>query len=155
MVNTSSVAPLFKDTFVALAQTAWAATDVLVSFGHPGQNQPDDIVGFLDMRTEQEPAAFGTKRPRWEMLELDVLISCYRGGGPDQEKVVSDRAYALLAVLEDAVHKGIGTTVGMTVMECFLARTTSDGRTNPDEIAKGRTIEVLATFQAKARIESS
>jgi hypothetical protein len=153
---TSSAAAAFKDAFVALAEGIWNQTSspVLVSFGHPGQKQPDDIVGFLDVRTEQDPATFGTNRGREEVLEIDVLVSCYRGGGPAQEKVASDRAYELLGLLEAAVHYGVGTTVGSTVRECFLIRTTSDGRTDPNEIAKGRTIEVLATFQARARISN-
>jgi hypothetical protein len=154
MVNTSSVAPAFKDAFVSAATTLWTGTDVLVSFGHPGQSQPDDIVGFLDVRTEQDPATFGTNRSREEVLEIDVLVSCYRGGGPDMEKVVSDRAYELLGQLESAVHYGAGTTVGATVRECFLLRTSSTGRTEPTELAAGRTIEITATFQAKARISN-
>jgi len=155
MVNTSSVAPAFKDAFVTIANTIWgqATSQVLVSFGHPGQNQPDDIVGFLDVRTEQDPATLGTNRSREEVLELDVLVSCYRGGGPEVEKTVSDAAYGLLALLENYVRT-TDTTVGGTVRECFLIRTSSEGRTDPNEIAKGRTIEISATFQARARISN-
>lgn len=155
MVNTSSVAPAFKDAFIVIANSIWnqASSAVLVSFGHPGQNQPDDIVGFLDVRTEQDPATFGTNRSREEVIELDVLVSCRRGGGPEVEKTTSDAAYALLALIENYVRT-TDTTVGGTVRECFLIRTTSVGATDPRELAQGRTIEITATFQARARISN-
>lgn len=156
MVNTSSVAGAFKDAFVAIAETIWvpATSAVLVSFGHPGQSQPDDIVGFLDVRTEQDFATLGTARERNEIIQLDVLVSCYRGGGPEAEKVASDRAYELLGLLEASVRT-TNITVGGTVMECWLISTDSSGRTDPNEIANGRTIEVTATFQARARIRNN
>jgi hypothetical protein len=155
MTNTSSVAAAFKDAFVVIAQSIWnqASSDVLVSFGHPGSSLPNSIVGFMDVRTEQDPATFGTNRTREEVLELDVLVSVYRGGGREAEKTASDAAYTYLGLLE-TYARTTDTTIGGTVRECALIRTVSDGRTDPNEIAKGRTIEITATFQARARISN-
>ena len=149
----STAAPAFKKAMHQAAVTLWRISDpnVLVSFGHPGIAKPDDIVGFMDIRSNQEPATLGTNRSREETLELDVLFSIYRGGGAEQEVVCSDRAYYLLGQLENFVRT-TDTTVGGTVRHCFLASHTSDGATDPQVLSAGRFIEVTATFQAQARI---
>lgn len=149
----ATVAGVFKKALQQAAVALWQSTEpgVLVSFGHPGNAKPDDIVGFMDVRSQQDPANLGTNRSREEVIELDVLFSIYRGGGAEQEVVCTDRAYYLLGQLENFVRV-TDTTVGGTVRHCFLISHTSDGSTDPDVLAAGRFIEVTATFQAYARI---
>jgi len=156
MPNISSVAPAFKLAVYEAARALWAESDpdVLVSFGHPGQSQPDDIVGLMDIRSQQDPATIGSNRSREEILELDVLVSIYRGGGPEAEIACTARGYELLGALEVLV-RSTDTTLGGVVRECFLIGHTSDGSTDPAVLAKGRVIEITATFQAKARISNA
>lgn len=148
---TTTTAPDIKYEFYLIAQTIWAGTDVQVSFGHPGMTQADDIVSFGALETEQDVAAYGTNRAREETVTLEVLISVFRAGGAEMEKVASDRAYELLAALEQYVRV-TDTTVNGTCRHCFLVSTQSDGASNPEVLSRGRVIEVTARFQAKARI---
>lgn len=155
MSSSVTLAQAFKAAFVAAAQTLVASRDpeVLVSFGHPGQAMGnfDDLVAFTTISVDQEPATLGTNRSRSETLTQTVQISCYRAGGPDREQVASDGAYELLGLLEHHVRV-TDTTLGGLVLWCFLTSHTSTGETDPDLLASGRTIDIDATFTAKARV---
>lgn len=149
----ATAAPAFKDALFAVCQTLFAGDGVQVSFGHPGQSQVNDIVAVTRVRTQQEPVTLTPRRTREETLQADVVFSVYRGGGPEMEQVCSDRAYALLAELEEYV-RFTDTTLGGVVRHCFLVETDSDGLTDDGFLANGRLIEVTATFEAVARITS-
>ena len=153
-MDLASVAQDFKMNFY-LAVKGLLADDPLepfVSFGHPGTFEPDDLIGFGRVESVYEFAAFGPKRPQWEDLTLTVTISCYRGGvGEEVEVEASARAYSLLR----AIHyyaRITDTTMGGVVLWTTLTGHTSDGETDPDSLAEGRTIEVEATFTARARV---
>ena len=148
-----TAASALKDAFVSAARTLWAGTDVQVAFGHPGQTQTDDIVAFGRVTSSQEVATMGTNRSREETLTLDVVISIFRGGGPEMEAIASARGYALLGELEEFARK-TDTTIGGTVRHCFLTSHESDGATDPEILAAGRLIEISAQFTAQARITS-
>lgn len=127
-------------------------TSVLVSYGHPGTERPDDIVMFTAVRVGQEVATLSvTNRSREESIEMDVLISVARGGGPEVEEVCGARATALLASLENYVRT-TNTTLDDTVLYCFLTRYEMDGWTVENEQFQGRNISINATFTAVARI---
>jgi hypothetical protein len=150
-----TAAPGYKNALYAAAQQLYAGSpdtaQVLVSFGQPGTFEPDEIVKIGMITTDQSPATISTNRAREETLTLEVTVSVHRGGGPDQEQVASDRAYALLQLLADYVHH-TDTTLGGAVRMCFLTSTESDGATDPDLIAQGRMIAIVAKFTAAARI---
>lgn len=125
---------------------------VLVSYGHPGTERPDDIVMFTAVRVGQEAAGMSvTNRAREERVELDVLISVARGGGPAVEEVCGARATALLGSMADYVRV-TNTDLDGTVRNCFLDRYETDGWTVENEQFQGRNISILATFVAYARI---
>lgn len=146
-------AQAFKQAMADAAHTLWdtAEADVQIAFGHPGKTQADDIVAFGRISSVQEPVTIGTRRSREETLTLIVVVSIFRAGGPEQEQIASDRAYKLLGDLENHVRK-TDTTVGGTVRDCFLDSHESEGATDPDTIARGRLIEISASFTAHARI---
>jgi hypothetical protein len=150
-----TASPDLKNAFHAMAKRVMAATadtqEVQVDFGTPGSYAAWDIIKIGRVSARQDPATLGTNRSREQSLEIEVTISCYRGGGADQEQVCSDRAYQLLRLLADEVHHG-DTTLGGVVRWCFLASDESDGATDPADVANGRTIAIVATFAAAARI---
>lgn len=151
---TDTFADIFKDAMVDAAHTLWDPDpNIQISYGHPGMNMLNDIVGFGRVSSEQEVAAYGPTRPREETLTLDVTFSIYRPGGPEMEKVATDRAYELLRQLARYVRI-TDTTVGGTVRDCFLTAHESDGSTDPETLSQGRLIEVMATFTAHARVRS-
>lgn len=150
-----TASPEYKNAFHAAAVQVMAADPdtqyVQVSFGTPGTFEAEDIIRIGRVNARQDPAALGTRRPREQQLELEVTISCYRGGGADMEQVCSDRAYQLLRMLAEHVH-GAETTLGGVVRWCFLTADESDGATDPEDTQNGRTIAIVATFTAAARI---
>lgn len=150
-----TASPDYKNAFYAMAARVMAAgadtQNVQVAFGTPGSFQDWEIISVGRVNTRQDPATLGPKRSREQELELEVRISVYRGGGADQEQVCSDRAYYLLRMLADEVHH-TDTTLGGVVRWCFLTADESDGATDPEQTANGRTIGIVATFTAAARI---
>lgn len=151
--RTAAVA--FKTAMIAATHRLWDTAEPAVAIvrGAPSPDQlnADDIVGFGRVTTTQEPATIGTRRSREETLTLTVVISVYRLGGADMEQVCEERAYKLLGDLADYVRQ-TDTTLDGTVRNCFLAETESEGATDPDQVAKGRLIEISANFTAQHRI---
>lgn len=135
-----------RDLFAATPAT----TEVVVTYGAPPNLDPDDIVSFLGVTSEQSIATMGT-RSRDEDLTIEVAISCFRGGGAEMEQVCGARAYELLRMIEFQVRK-TDTSVGGTVLWCFLVGHESSGQTDPQLIQEGRVIEITARFSARARI---
>ena len=134
-----------------------AETGVLVSFGHPGMQNSDEVVMFQGLRSEQDPGPLSSSnRARDELLELDVLFSVFKGGGAEAEEASSDRGYQLLGMFENYLRGGTNlaaTQLGGIVRECFLIKHESDGFTvEENQRVIGRNVTILATFQAKARI---
>lgn len=154
-MSTATTADEFKVAFHAAVKNLMAATpdtvEVLVSYGAPSSLDPEDVVAFLGVTSEQNPATIG-QRSRDEDLTIDVAISCFRGGlGEETELVCGQRAYQLLRMIENQVRK-TDTTVGGTVLWCFLQSHESTGQTDPQLIQQGRVIEITARFAARARI---
>lgn len=153
----ATVALAFKEAFYTAAKTLMAgdpATEhVYVCFGQPASIDPDEIISFGSIGAGQETATMGTNRAREETLTLDVQISVVRGGAEEAEIEASRRCYELLRMLERQVRM-TDTTVGGTVRECFLTSHDSPGATPEEVMHKGRMIDVLATFTAKARIRN-
>lgn len=152
-MSSVTAAQSFKAAMVAAMQTLTAGTDVLVTFGSPGQQvlNFDDSVSFEDLASEQSPATMSTNRSREETLTLLVVVESFRAGGPEAEPIASGAAYSLLALLERQVRM-TDTTVGGTVRDCFLTAHRSQGFTSPAEMAQGRTCVVEATFTAHVRV---
>lgn len=150
----ATAADEFKLAFFQAATDIMASDpdteNVVVTYGWPGSFAPNDLISFLGIKSEQEAASI-SRRSRDETLELEVSISCYRGGGQEQELVTAQRAFQLLRMLE-AYCRNTDPTVGGTVMWCFLTGHESSGHTDPALIEDGRTNEIVARFTARARI---
>jgi hypothetical protein len=138
-----------RDTL--FANGSFESLPVLVAYGHPGTERPDDIVMFTGVRAGQSFATYGTNRSRDEVIELDVVISCARGGGAEQEEVCGARAHALLKAL-DYYARQTDTTLGGTVRQTVLDRYETEGWTVENQQFQGRNIAILATFVAEVRI---
>lgn len=150
----TSKAPSFKDAFYQVAKNMFALTAVQVTFGHPGIMQADDMIAFMDMTSEQHFATMSaSRRSREETLTLKVMVSSFRNGNADNDQAPSDAAYGLMSQLEEYVRI-TDTTLGGAVRECFLTSHTSTGYTDPQSLAQGRTVDIEATFTAKARVTS-
>jgi len=147
-----SVGPQVKAALYNACVSLYASqADVQVAYGHPGTAMANDIVSVGNVSSRQEIATMAPSRPREETITIEVTYSVYRGGGADQEQVVTERAYALLALLETQTRL-TDTTLGGIVRWCYLTDIRCDGETEPDLIAQGRVVELTATFEARARL---
>jgi hypothetical protein len=126
--------------------------DVQVGLGFPWPMVSDDIITIGDVRSEQESASLG-KRTRNETLTVEVLISCSRYGGQDQESVVRERARQLLKAIEYHVRV-TDTTVGGSVIWCFRTSSELFSSAFQSDTDAGRVCEIKATFTAFARVTS-
>lgn len=159
-MTVSDVSAAFKAAMVTAATTAINDTSVLVCYGHPGTVQPPDIVSVGQITAQQDMATLSNaKRTRDLVLTAEVVVSVFRAGGPEQEQVAGDRAYALLDLVEEYLRTTdtqLATSNGGTplVWWCFCTSHDSDGSTDPEVLANGRLIEIRATFTARARITS-
>ena len=145
-----SKAPLVKAALLTVCQNLYAQP-VQVAYGHPGTDLEDDIVSVAGARSTQELATLATTRPREETLEVDVVFSCFRGGGPESQQVATERAYALLGQLEDHLKTTDYTLSGTA----RLARVTSHDLVesdDPDLLALGRISEITAVVTVQVRI---
>lgn len=145
-----STAPQVKLALLAELEALYSAP-VQVVYGPPGPDQEDDIVCVGNARSSQDLATMSPQRRREETLDIDVIVSCYRGGGIESQQPVTERAYALLADLEDHLQ-GAGYDLGGVVR---LARVTSHElveAADPDVLAKGRVSEITATVTCHVRI---
>lgn len=162
MTTVSDMSAAYKRALVTAARTAITDPAVLVCYGHPGTDIPDDVLSVGRVTVEQEPGPISaTNRARDITLTAYVTASVYRGGGPEAEQAAGDRAYELVTLLEEYVrvtdttlHAAAGLADGEPglVWWCFCTGHDSDGATDPALLAKGRVIEVLASFTARARI---
>ncbi|MEE2568602.1 hypothetical protein V1638_04220 [Pseudarthrobacter sp. J64] len=147
----------FKKAFYEAAKQLMASTPgtehVYVVFGQPATYVPEDIIAFGRITAGQDAATLSTNRSREETLTLEVMLSCFQGGGEEAELVASERCYELLRLIERHVRM-TDTTVGGTVRECFLTSHESDGATPEELLEQGRVIDVTATFTAKARVRA-
>lgn len=146
----SSRAPLVKAALFAACQSLYAAP-VQVSYGHPGTDVEADVVSVAGVRSAQDVATMTTSRTREETLTLDVIFSSYVGGGPESQQTATERAYALLALLENYLQT-TDYTLGGT---CRLARMIDHTLAEPDDpdvLAAGRVAEITAQIQASVRI---
>lgn len=153
----TSALAAYKDGFYTMCQTLWpvATATIQVSYGHPGVAQAPDIIALMDVSSEQVEANLSNLRSREETLTLKAVISCFRAGNADNDKVPFDAGIAYLAQIENQIRPLSGdTTLGGAVRESALTSVMSSGATDPQFLATGRLVEFDCTFTAKCRITS-
>ena len=145
----------YKNAAYTRGLALWPANSgVQVTFGHPGVTQLNDVVAFMDVTASQAAATFGTSRGREEELDLTVMYSFFRPGGPEMEKVAFDRAVDLQEQFEQYVRV-TDTTLAGAVRECFLTSIRVSSATDERILASGRLVEIEAVYSAKARVRTS
>jgi len=146
----SSKAPAVKAALFTLCQTLYPVP-IQVAYGHPGTDLESDIVSVGAVRAIQEIATMSTMRNREETVTVDVIFSCFAGGGAETQQTVTERCYSLCALLENYLQATDYTLAGTA----RLARVTgaelieSD---DPDLLSLGRLSELTATVEVQVRI---
>jgi hypothetical protein len=154
--DTATAAHTLKKAFFEAAKDLFSSDVVNVTFGAPGARRDlNDIVEFGSIRTEQDQANLGTNRSRNQFVYLEVIITTFRAGNAatDGDLLASDAAYELLRTLETYVRV-TDTTLGGHCYWCFCETTEDQGARDNALIAKGRVVEITASFKASVRITS-
>lgn len=147
---TTAAAPRFKAALYTVCQSLYSAP-IQVAYGHPGIDQQDDIVSIGATTSVLDVATYSTNRSREETVTCDITFSCYRGGGAEMEQVCEEQAYALLGQLETYLRT-TDITLGGVVRWCMVSGIDCSGQTDPDVLALGRCIDLVATITAHVRI---
>lgn len=158
----TSAASAAKSALVTDLATVFPSP-VEVSYGHPGTYLADEIVSVGNIRFARIRGPLSTQRKMDEHLEIDVVISVWRGGATSQQ-AVTERALAMLASLETyltdvgtvnssqlTLHQSVRqawVTAG-DVLETDTSMTDADGT---PLLNLGRIAEIPAVISADARI---
>lgn len=101
MATETSTIPAFKAALFAALLARPALADVQVSYGSPNPNPRPEFIWLHDVDGAQEARALG-RLARREDMSLEVRISVVKQGRDQQ--AATERAFALLAELEDTVR---------------------------------------------------
>lgn len=129
--------------------TAINDTAVLVSYGPPGTNQPDDLIVVGNVTREIVPYQMvGSGQAGWldETYTIEVVASVFRGG--DYGQVVLERASALADVVVAVVRTD--PSLGGAVVVAHPSAVEYEQNWDPDH--KGRTVDATVSIRCRARI---
>ena len=152
---TATKAPAFKAAMETVLRAAFASDPVVrVTYGLPDELLGDDYVMLGSTRTTWAPAVIYQGRPqRDEELRLIVVISCTVAGGQAAQKPATERAFALLDVLDDAIwaDRTLGGVVRSAELEDAEAPE-EEAYTDDGGSVYGRMCSITLTVKAKARV---
>ncbi len=146
-----TVAGTLRQAFLAAITAAVTDPAVQIVTGRPWPELADDIISVGKVRSHQEPKTFGSGRGFEETLTVEVLVSVFRRGGQEVENTAHARAFELLGLIEHKMRLE-DTTVGGTVLWCWLTDSDHDSEPFTSDTTDGRVTEILATFTAMVRI---
>lgn len=129
--------------------TAVNDTAVLVSYGPPTTNQPDDLIVVGNVDREVSPYQMvGSGQAGWldEIYTADVVVSAFRGG--DFGQVVLERASALADIVVSVVRTD--PSLGGAVVVANPTNVQYEQNWDPDH--KGRVVDVTVSIRCRARI---
>lgn len=149
-----SKAPAYRAAMFTLIKTALVGqAEVEINYGLISPSKPDDLVLISAVGKSGQFKAIGAQSID-EYLDLRITISCARGGddlvnGVSTQQIASERAWALLALVETRVRSDV--TLGGLVNWCICSRAEEIESQEEDGI-KDRYADITATFTAQTRI---
>lgn len=150
----TSAAPLVKGAlFDGLATLHAADSLVQVIYGPRGTVTRPDLIAVLDVRTAVDIATVSPGRARDEHHDVTIVFSCSRPGA--DQRTVTERAYALVAVLDAWLIASPNETLAVTGAQQTWARITELTLAEPDSpeaLAKGRQASITTTVRVRTRI---
>jgi hypothetical protein len=123
----------------------------LITYGIPGTFEADDIVTVGNARVTNDVPVMGSQRRTEELIELTVLISCYRAGGPGAQLTATEAAYAIYTALRDHFRVTGNETLGGACREARVTSHELSEDDDPDDITNGRLSQIEAVITLKAR----
>ncbi len=143
----ASAAPTLKAALVTELAVLFPAPTT-VAYGPPGNYLDDEVVSVTDVVSSSEVATLSPNRTREETLDVTVIFSVTNGGGYEAQQTVTERAYAMVADLENYL-KVTDPTVGGTVRGNAGVVAHDMTESAPDG---SRNCQIVVTVRAHARI---
>lgn len=141
----------YRSGLLDAAVTAIADDTVQTILGNPGPKQADDIVSVRVPTGQIDPATITAQgRTREVQMTCTVTFSIFRKGGPEQDEIVTARAFDLFSKVEKRIRVD-DITLGGVVRWC-LCTGWDDLGNGVEVLAKGRLLEFSATFVAPVRL---
>jgi hypothetical protein len=140
----TAVGYLFDHIVTAVNDTA-----VLISYGPPGPNQPDDLIVVGAVQRDIAPIQMvGSGQAGWldERYDVEIVVSVYRGG--DASRTVMERACALVDIVVAVVRTD--PSLGGVVVVAHPTLVSYDPSFDADH--KGRLVDATVTVSCRARI---
>lgn len=144
-----SKAPLVKKALYVACQSLYPLP-IKVSYGHPGQNQPDDIVAVMRVTQANDLSTMGNSRHRDEVLDVTVTVSCW--SGTDDQSIVTERAYSLLGLLEDYLQNTDPNLGGLCIKAARVVSHELVETEDDEDLSMGRLAEIAAVVRCTCRI---
>ena len=144
----------------AVCQTLYTGQNTLVSWGPPGEFQPDLIVAVMGARVPITRPTMGTGRSREQSCEITVVFSQYVHGGPEASQPAETAAWAAADQLEAYFRTKPNEELGGACRDAWVSakdiadpeiawEPTGDGTSSA---AVGRVATVTVTVTAAVRI---
>jgi hypothetical protein len=154
MPATTTCVAAFKAGLESAATTAITAAlpavRVTYDYGEP-DTWSDDTVLFMRTRSEIVPGAMGSQRNRTETVSCEVHFITRR----TTQREADLAAFTMLGAVEHHIRMTDLTLGGIAPdLGCWLVDHEADGATADDDFMTGRVCEVIATFQARVRIQN-
>lgn len=142
-----------KNRLFLAAQDLFVSDENLwVSYGWPvGGRDRDDLMAFMEVRTQQESATLSTNRSRDEDIWVTVLVQSFRAGEEDDDQVPTAAGIDYVRRLERHIRM-TDPTLGGLAHWCMLDQLQSAAATDPDFVAQGRLVVIDCEFKARVRI---
>ena len=147
----ASFAPTILAALFTRLQALYPAVQVV--YGDPGTNVENDVISIGTVQSSVQPVNLSPNRPREEQLNIDVLFSCFTGGGPEAQFPSTQRAYTYLAALETylQVTSPILDTPGVRYV-WVSSHQMDPGDSLVGVDAMGRLVSLTATITVHARL---
>jgi hypothetical protein len=146
-----SAVPAAKAYLVGTLLPSLFSSPILIAYGYPSVDVPQDIIVVGNARTAASMPVMGTTRPYEEAIELDILFSSSRKGGQDQQQVATEAAFALFNTFRDYFKTNPNQTLGGAVRQARVVsyQLTEDGP--DDEVMDSRLAQIASVLLINTR----
>lgn len=145
MAPTGSAIPGVKAYLVSTVLPALFPSAQII-YGPPGGWLSEIVASVGNAIVESTQNVMGTRRPRREDAELDVVLSVFQAGGPEAQQVATELAFALLGDFADYFRTAGNEALGGACDNAFVSAYSLDESDDPDVLEKGRSAAITTTL---------
>lgn len=125
--------------------------DTQITYGMPGSFEGQDVVTVGNARVVNDVPVMSNARRVEEVIELQVLLSCYRPGGPEAQQQATEAVYGLYSTLRDYFRTAPNETLGGNCRESRVTSHDLIEDDDEDDITNGRLSQIEAVITIRAR----